>query len=48
MTEGKNRQIRRMVRLVDNTVVWLKRIAFGPIKLDFNKGKFITFKPELF
>lgn len=48
MTEGKNRQIRRMVRLVDNTVVWLKRVAFGPIKLDFERGKFKSFNPNIF
>jgi len=33
MTEGKNRQIRRMIQKVGLSVLKLKRIAFGPIEL---------------
>lgn len=32
--EGKNRQVRRMVQKVGNMVMSLKRVQFGPIKLD--------------
>lgn len=32
--EGKNRQVRRMFQAVGHDVVWLKRIAFGPLKID--------------
>lgn len=34
MTEGKNRQIRRMLREVGHTVKRLKRIKFGPYSLE--------------
>ena len=31
--EGRNRQIRRMIEALDNRVVALERIAFGPLRL---------------
>ena len=33
MREGRNRQIRRMAEAIDNRVVDLERIAFGPLRL---------------
>ncbi len=33
LTEGRNRQIRRMAEAIDNSVVELERIAFGPLRL---------------
>jgi 23S rRNA pseudouridine2605 synthase len=33
ITEGKNRQIRRMMDSLGYEVVWLQRIAFGPLML---------------
>jgi pseudouridine synthase len=32
--EGRNRQIRRMCDAVENPVLSLKRVAFGPVRLD--------------
>lgn len=34
LREGRNRQIRRMAEAVDNEVVELERIAFGPLRLE--------------
>jgi 23S rRNA pseudouridine2605 synthase len=33
LREGRNRQVRRMVEAVDNRVLSLNRIAFGPLRL---------------
>ncbi len=33
LREGRNRQVRRMIEAVDNRVVALQRIGFGPLKL---------------
>jgi 23S rRNA pseudouridine2605 synthase len=33
LREGRNRQVRRMVEAVDNRVIALNRIAFGPLRL---------------
>jgi 23S rRNA pseudouridine2605 synthase len=33
LREGRNRQVRRMVEAVDNRVIALRRIGFGPLKL---------------
>ncbi len=41
LNEGKNRQIRRMVQEVDRFVVRLKRVCYGPIRLDkLPRGEF--------
>jgi 23S rRNA pseudouridine2605 synthase len=40
LTEGKNREIRRMLAKLDHKVMRLKRLAIGPVKLDkLPKGK---------
>ena len=40
LTEGKNREIRRMLAKLDHKVMKLRRVAIGPIKLDkLPKGK---------
>lgn len=40
LTEGKNREIRRMLAKLDHKVLHLKRTAIGPIKIDrLRKGK---------
>ena len=47
LTEGKNRQIRRMMQKVGTGVVKLKRIRFASISLDQLKpGQFITVQRE--
>ena len=33
LTEGRNRQIRRMAEKIDCQVEWLVRIRFGPVDL---------------
>ena len=33
LREGRNRQVRRMAEAVDNRVVSLRRVRFGPIEL---------------
>ncbi len=46
LTEGKNRQIRRMLRAVGNHVVGLKRVLFGAYTLgDLPLGKYAEIKP---
>jgi 23S rRNA pseudouridine2605 synthase len=40
LTEGKNREIRRMLAKLDHKVMRIKRMAIGPVKLDkLPKGK---------
>ena len=40
ITEGRNRQVRRMIEAVGNEVVKLARIRFGPIDLgELPEGK---------
>ena len=40
LREGRNRQVRRMAEAIDNRVVALRRVRFGPIELgDLGEGK---------
>ena len=34
ITEGRYHQVKRMLEAVDNKVVFLKRVSFGPLELD--------------
>ena len=46
--EGKNRQVRRMIEVVDNKVLNLKRIAIGGLKLDkLKSGEYIMLDKKL-
>jgi len=40
MIEGKNRQIRRMLKLVGREVTRLVRVRFGKLKLMLKEGRF--------
>lgn len=40
LIEGRNRQIRRMFHHVGHNVEKIKRVQFGPLKLDIPPGKF--------
>ena len=45
--EGRNRQVRKMVEQVGHQVVMLRRIRFGPLKLnDLPRGMWRTLTPE--
>ena len=46
LTQGLNRQIRRMCEHLDYRVVTLKRVRIMNIKLDLKVGKWRHFKPE--
>jgi 23S rRNA pseudouridine2605 synthase len=47
LSEGKNREVRRMLARLEHKVLRLRRIAIGPIKLDrLPKGKARRLKPE--
>ena len=39
LTEGKYHQIKRMIASLDNKVVYLERVSFGPLKLDLNLAR---------
>ncbi len=46
IAEGKKREVRMMFRALGRTVVWLKRIGFGPLKLrDLPPGKWRALEP---
>lgn len=48
ISEGKNRQVRRMIEAVDNKVLNLKRIAIGGLKLDkLKSGEYIKLDEKL-
>ena len=45
--EGRNRQVRRMFEAIDKNIVFLKRIAEGPLALgDLKKGQYRELTPE--
>jgi 23S rRNA pseudouridine2605 synthase len=47
ITEGKNRQVRKMFESLGHEVVKLKRIRFGTITLDgLNRGEYRILKPH--
>jgi 23S rRNA pseudouridine2605 synthase len=47
ITEGRNRQIRKMCEAVELEVARLKRIAIGPVKLGMLKpGTWRDLKPD--
>lgn len=47
LTEGKKREIRRLLHALSHQVIDLKRVAFGPIKLgDVPEGKWRTLAEE--
>jgi 23S rRNA pseudouridine2605 synthase len=47
ITEGKNRQVRRMFETLGHEVIKLKRIRFGTITLDgLNRGEYRILKPH--
>jgi 23S rRNA pseudouridine2605 synthase len=39
LSEGKNREIRRMLARLGHKVMRLRRMAIGPVKLDLRPGK---------
>jgi 23S rRNA pseudouridine2605 synthase len=40
LTEGRNRQIRRMFEQIDHHVEKIKRVRYGPLELDVEPGRF--------
>jgi len=46
LTEGRNRQIRRMFEAVGFQVEKIKRVQFGPLTLDVPRGKFRALSPR--
>jgi 23S rRNA pseudouridine2605 synthase len=47
LTEGKNREIRRLFKSIGHEVIRLKRVALGSLKLEgINPGEFRYLKPE--
>ena len=39
LVEGKYHQIKRMLEALDNKIIYLERITFGPLKLDESLGR---------
>jgi 23S rRNA pseudouridine2605 synthase len=46
LTEGRNRQIRRMFEQVGHHVEKIKRVRYGPLELDVEPGKWRYLTPE--
>ena len=46
LTEGKNRQIRRMFEEIGHHVEKIKRVRYGPLELDVHPGEFRRLSPE--
>ncbi|MBV9623457.1 MAG: rRNA pseudouridine synthase [Acidobacteria bacterium] len=45
LTEGKNRQIRRMFEAIGHHVEKIKRVGYGPLALDLVEGQFRRLRP---
>jgi 23S rRNA pseudouridine2605 synthase len=46
LTEGRNRQIRRMFEVIGHHVEKIKRVRYGPLELDVHPGKFRRLTPQ--
>jgi len=46
LTEGRNRQIRRMFEEIGHHVEKIKRVRYGPLQLDVHPGEFRRLTPE--
>jgi 23S rRNA pseudouridine2605 synthase len=47
LTQGQNREIRRLFARFGHKVMWLQRVAFGPLKLgDLPVGRFRPLRPD--
>lgn len=47
ITEGRNRQVRRMIEAIGRKVIFLKRVAIGPIRLGgLTRGKYRLLKEQ--
>jgi 23S rRNA pseudouridine2605 synthase len=46
LTEGRNRQIRRMFEEIGHHVEKIKRVRYGPLELDVHPGKFRKLSPQ--
>jgi 23S rRNA pseudouridine2605 synthase len=46
LTEGRNRQIRRMFEEIGHHVEKIKRVRYGPLQLDVHPGEFRKLTPE--
>ncbi|HEX6985541.1 MAG TPA: pseudouridine synthase [Planctomycetaceae bacterium] len=47
LTQGQNREIRRLFARVGHKVMWLQRVAFGPLRLgDLPPGRFRQLRPD--
>ncbi len=46
LTEGRNRQIRRMFEAIGHHVEKIKRVRYGPLELDVHPGKFRRLTPQ--
>jgi 23S rRNA pseudouridine2605 synthase len=46
LTEGRNRQIRRMFEEIGHHVEKIKRVRYGPLELDVHPGKFRKLTPQ--
>jgi 23S rRNA pseudouridine2605 synthase len=46
LTEGRNRQIRRMFDQIGHRVEKIKRIRYGPLELDVPPGEFRRLRPD--
>src|SRR5579863_6014198 len=46
LTEGRNRQIRRMFEAIGHHVEKIKRVRYGPLELDVHPGEFRRLTPQ--